>query len=152
MTGRTAGPLAAWWRICRACGATFPLFASGRSFSSWDLLHRPIHQKFVAVEGIDKIGDHSAYRVVGERKDGVDRLYFDTDSGLLLRAWTTFDTAIGETPQQTDYEDYQRRKRREDPLLGSRCKRPRVALEPTNGINPGERYCGRIKASNRSAA
>ena len=60
----------------------------------------------ITVDGIEKIGDHSAYRVVGERKEGVDRLYFDTDSGLLLRVWTTFNTALGEIPQQTDYDDY----------------------------------------------
>jgi photosynthetic reaction center cytochrome c subunit len=80
------------------------------AFREWAELFPALHftgqYTKITVEGIDKIGDHSAYRVVGERKDSVDRLYFDTDSGLLLRTWTTFDTALGEVPQQTDYEDY----------------------------------------------
>jgi len=80
------------------------------AFREWAELFPALHftdrYSKITVEGIDKIGDHSAYRIVGKREGGVDRLYFDTDSGLLLRAWTTFDTALGEIPQQTDYDDY----------------------------------------------
>jgi hypothetical protein len=80
------------------------------AFREWAELFPALHltdqYSKITVEGMDKIGDRNAYRVVGERKGGVDRLYFDTDSGLLLRVWTTFDTALGEIPQQTDYNDY----------------------------------------------
>lgn len=69
-------------------------------------LHFTAQYSKIEVNGIEKIGDHTAYRVVGKRDGGFDRLYFDTDTGLLLRAWTTFDTALGEIPQQTDYSDY----------------------------------------------
>jgi len=40
---------------------------------------------------MEKIDGHDAYRVVGLRPDGsaVDRLYFDAQTGLLLRSYTT---------------------------------------------------------------
>ena len=77
------------------------------AFREWAELFPALHftaqYSKIDVNGIEKIGDHDAYRVIGKREGGFDRLYFDTDSGLLLRAWTTFNTALGEIPQQTDY-------------------------------------------------
>jgi|SRR5580704_2317668 photosynthetic reaction center cytochrome c subunit len=61
----------------------------------------------VMVSGIEKIGDHDAYRVFASRKEGgMERLYFDTQSGLLLRVDARIDSPLGSLPQETSYEDY----------------------------------------------
>src|SRR5262249_42331516 len=38
--------------------------------------------------------------------DAPERLYFDKESGLLLRKITSVATALGAYPYQTDYDDY----------------------------------------------
>jgi hypothetical protein len=61
----------------------------------------------VTLQGIQKVGDHDCYVVLGSpRNDSPERLFFDTQTGLLLRKVTTLPTAIGDTPTKTDYEDY----------------------------------------------
>jgi hypothetical protein len=62
----------------------------------------------VQIDALEKIGDRDAFRVVGLRTDGsgVDRLYFDAQSGLLLRSWTTMNSVLGSFPEETNYEDY----------------------------------------------
>jgi photosynthetic reaction center cytochrome c subunit len=63
----------------------------------------------VQVDAMEKIGDRDTYRVVGTRKDGfpvVDRLNFDTQTGLLVRTYTTMQSVIGSFPEDTFYEDY----------------------------------------------
>lgn len=62
----------------------------------------------VQVDASEKIGDRDAYRVVGTRLDGsaIDRLYFDAQSGLLLRSYTTMQSPIGSFPEETNYADY----------------------------------------------
>jgi len=55
----------------------------------------------------DRIGDRVAVVVVGttpEKKR--ERLFFDAESGLLLRRITYLETMIGVIPQQVDFEDY----------------------------------------------
>src|SRR5208337_52020 len=54
-----------------------------------------------------KIGDRNAYLVVGERtgKPPVE-LYFDPQTGLLLRLVRYGETALGRLPTQIDYADY----------------------------------------------
>jgi photosynthetic reaction center cytochrome c subunit len=71
------------------------------------LKFREAHNK-VLVDAKDKVGDHEVYRVVGTRKDGtaVDLLYFDQQTGLLLRSYTTIQTVLGGNPQVTYYDDY----------------------------------------------
>ncbi len=57
--------------------------------------------------GRDKVGDRDAYVVVAARNDtDVERLYFDVETGLLLRRMTFMRTMIGTIPQQFDFEDY----------------------------------------------
>jgi hypothetical protein len=57
--------------------------------------------------GQDKIGDRPVYIVGSQLSDKLQaRLYFDVETGLLLRVVTLNDTIIGRIPQQTDYEDY----------------------------------------------
>jgi photosynthetic reaction center cytochrome c subunit len=62
----------------------------------------------VQVDAMEKIGDRDAYRVVGTRPDGsaIDRLYFDVQTGLLLRSYTTMQSVLGSFPEETNYDDY----------------------------------------------
>jgi len=63
----------------------------------------------VQVDAMEKIGDRDTYRVVGTRKDGypvLDRINFDTQTGLLVRSYTTMQSVIGAFPEDTFYEDY----------------------------------------------
>src|SRR5579859_1449886 len=58
-------------------------------------------------DGTEKIGDREAYVVVGEREGKPPiRLYFDEQSGLLLRLLRFGETALGWLPTQIDYSDY----------------------------------------------
>lgn len=59
------------------------------------------------VQGREKIGDHDARVIVGQR-DGKTpiRLYFDEQTGLLVRLVRYGDTALGWLPTQIDYADY----------------------------------------------
>jgi hypothetical protein len=74
-------------------------------------LHLATHLKsmFTAlkVQGTEKIGESEAYRVVGER-DGKPpiQLYFDMQTGLLVRMVRFGETALGRLPVQIDYADY----------------------------------------------
>jgi photosynthetic reaction center cytochrome c subunit len=71
------------------------------------LKFREDHTK-VQVDAMEKIDGHDAYRVVGVRPDGsaVDRVYFDAQTGLLLRSYTTMQSVIGAFPEETNYDDY----------------------------------------------
>ena len=74
-------------------------------------LHLATHLKQMFSElktdGPEKIGEHDAYEVVG-RRDGKPpiELYFDAQSGLLLRMVRFGETALGRLPTQIDYADY----------------------------------------------
>ena len=58
-------------------------------------------------QGAEKIGDHDTYLVVARRADKPPlRLYFDQQSGLLLRLVRYAETALGRMPTQIDYADY----------------------------------------------
>ncbi|MFZ0298782.1 MAG: c-type cytochrome [Candidatus Sulfotelmatobacter sp.] len=61
----------------------------------------------VQVRGTEKIGERDAYLVIGHR-DGKTplRLYFDEQSGLLVRLVRYGDTPLGLLPTQIDYADY----------------------------------------------
>src|SRR5215469_12433943 len=59
------------------------------------------------VEGTEKIDDHRTRVVVGQREDKTPiRLYFDEQSGLLVRLVRFGETALGWLPTQIDYADY----------------------------------------------
>jgi hypothetical protein len=63
----------------------------------------------VQVDAMEKIGDREVYRVVGTRKEGMavlDRVYFDAQTGLLARSYTTMQSVLGGFPEETFYEDY----------------------------------------------
>ncbi len=55
----------------------------------------------------DKIGDHEAIQVIGIREGRPPlRLFFDKQSGLLLRMVRYAETPLGRNPTQIDYADY----------------------------------------------
>ncbi len=59
------------------------------------------------VQGREKIGDHDTRVVEGQRAGKTPiRLYFDEQSGLLVRLVRYGDTALGWLPTQIDYADY----------------------------------------------
>jgi hypothetical protein len=61
----------------------------------------------MTVRGIEKVNDRDAYLVVGvPQGDKPESLYFDTQTGLLLRKQTVLPTPIGDSPYQVDFEDY----------------------------------------------
>jgi photosynthetic reaction center cytochrome c subunit len=67
---------------------------------------KTLYQKFTVVPG-EKIDGHDTYLVFG-RNEGQPplRLYFDQQSGLLLRLVRYAETALGRMPTQIDYADY----------------------------------------------
>lgn len=57
--------------------------------------------------GRRQVGDHEAYVLRGKAPDGrAERLYFDTQTGLLLRKQFVMETMLVPIPEQIDYEDY----------------------------------------------
>ena len=74
-------------------------------------LHLATHLKpmftEMRVRGTEKVGDHEAYVVVGRRESKPPiHLYFDEQSGLLVRLLRFGETALGQMPTQIDYADY----------------------------------------------
>lgn len=74
-------------------------------------LHLATHLKGMFTEmrlqGTEKVGDQEAYVVAGQRQGKTPIiLYFDKQSGLLLRLIRYGDTALGWLPTQIDYADY----------------------------------------------
>ena len=73
--------------------------------------YQPIRLKDIysklAVTTRTTIGDHEAYVVEASLSSGgSEKLYFDAQSGLLLRRYTESNTVLGHLPLQIDYEDY----------------------------------------------
>jgi len=61
----------------------------------------------MSVSGIERVNGHDVYVVVGvPQGDAAERLYFDTQSGLLLRKQTVLPTPVGNSPFQVDFDDY----------------------------------------------
>jgi len=59
------------------------------------------------VRGVARVNDHDAYVVIARPQgDMAERLYFDVQTGLLLRKWSTLPTPAGNAPFQVDYADY----------------------------------------------
>jgi hypothetical protein len=59
------------------------------------------------VTAVQKVNDHDAYAVVGTLPDdSSETLYFDTQTGLLLRKITSLPTVVGRSPFEVEYDDY----------------------------------------------
>lgn len=74
-------------------------------------LHFPAHLKGMFSEaqarGTEKIGDHDTFYVMGRREGKTPlKLYFDVQSGLLVRLVRYGETPLGRMPTQIDYADY----------------------------------------------
>ncbi|HVR26171.1 MAG TPA: c-type cytochrome [Candidatus Polarisedimenticolia bacterium] len=74
-------------------------------------LHFPAHLKAifseVKVRGKETLGGRDAYVVIGQREGKTPlRLYFDEQSGLLVRLVRLGETPLGQLPTQVDYADY----------------------------------------------
>ena len=74
-------------------------------------LHLSTHLKpmfsEMRVRGMEKVGDHEAYVVVGQREGKPPiQLFFDEQSGLLVRLVRFGETALGQLTTQIDYADY----------------------------------------------
>ena len=74
-------------------------------------LHLATHLKGMftgtRLRGTEKVGDQEAYVLTGEREGKPPIiLYFDKQSGLLVRLVRYGDTALGLLPTQIDYADY----------------------------------------------
>ena len=53
------------------------------------------------------MNNRDAYVVIGlPRGDTPERLYFDVQTGLLLRRQTVLSTPVGNSPMNVDYEQY----------------------------------------------
>jgi hypothetical protein len=75
-------------------------------------LQFPAHLKAMVseakVRGMERIGDHDTYLVLGQREGKTPlELYFDEKSGLLVRLVRYGETPLGRLPTQIDYDDYQ---------------------------------------------
>ena len=52
------------------------------------------------------VGERETYVVSAVTSDGGEKLFFDAQTGLLVRRYLEFKTVLGPTPVQVDYEDY----------------------------------------------
>jgi hypothetical protein len=67
---------------------------------------RKIYSK-LTVTGIERVNEHDTYVLVAERENGApDKMYFDVQSGLLVRSVNQRYTPDGLTEFQADVEDY----------------------------------------------
>jgi hypothetical protein len=62
----------------------------------------------LSVLGRATVGEREAYVVEAAPADGgaPEKLYFDAQTGLLVRKYSEAKTVLGPFPTQTDYEDY----------------------------------------------
>lgn len=73
-------------------------------YSDWKLKEQFARMRVV---GKEKINNREAYVVAGRTVDNrIERLYFDAQTGLLLRRVAYTETMVGMIPEATDYEDY----------------------------------------------
>lgn len=78
-----------------------------RGAEVYDLIKVRLPLPKARVAGRDKIGDREVYVVESKPADGItENLYFETQTGLLLRKLKLTDTVLLPIPEQTDFEDY----------------------------------------------
>jgi hypothetical protein len=65
--------------------------------------------KAMSVEGRERLDTREFYVVLGTRQDNqIERLYFDVQSGLLVRRYSETPTYFGTISTGTDYDDYRK--------------------------------------------
>ncbi|PYR64150.1 MAG: c-type cytochrome [Acidobacteria bacterium] len=78
-----------------------------RAASLYEPLTLKEQYQTMRVDGMARVNGHDAYLVIGAPATGTpERLYFDEQTGLLLRKWSYVETAPGRVPFQVDFEDY----------------------------------------------
>lgn len=73
------------------------------------LRHIRLKEQFTSMRwrGLQSIGDRTTYVVIGTTADNrQERLFFDTQTGLLLRRISYMSTLLALIPEQIDFEDY----------------------------------------------
>jgi hypothetical protein len=65
------------------------------------------HYRSMTVRGIETVNGHQAYLVIGTSEgDTPERLYFDTQTGLLLRRSFYLQVASGPSPFEMNFDNY----------------------------------------------
>jgi photosynthetic reaction center cytochrome c subunit len=65
--------------------------------------------KTMSVVGRDRVGNREFYVIEGTRPDGqVERLFFDVESGLLVRRYWETPTYFGQLPNSSDFDSYRK--------------------------------------------
>ncbi len=78
-----------------------------RDADLYQSLHLKDEYPQIKVVRMEKVNGRDAYLVEGTPKGDVpERLYFDTQTGLLLRKETVIPTLAGNAPFEVDYDDY----------------------------------------------
>jgi len=100
----------AWAQNMAGVVAALPEPDQGRARKAADL-YEPLNLKNeyarMEVRSIEKVNGRDAYVVVGYPQDDVpERLFFDTQSGLLLARKTAIPTLLGDNPVEVYYSDY----------------------------------------------
>lgn len=83
------------------------LAQAARNADFYGELHLREQYPEMAVAGREKVGERDAYVIVSrvsEKK--IERLYFDAQTGLLLRVAATTETPLARLPEETVFEDY----------------------------------------------
>jgi hypothetical protein len=84
-----------------------PLSRVKRTADFYETLNLKQAYPRMITRGTAKVRDRDAYLIVGYPEgDLPEQLFFDTQTGLLLRKGTATATALGEYALQTDYDDY----------------------------------------------
>lgn len=100
----------AWGRNAGGVVSDRPSVDQQRAKRGADMLgNLGLGQEYTRMEvvGREPIEGRDAYRVIGYPEgDSPEQLYFDANSGLLLRRATSLPTPLGDTPFQVDYADY----------------------------------------------
>ena len=78
-----------------------------RSADFYEPLNLKMEYSKLKTEGTQKVNNRDAYVVIGSpADDSPERLYFDKETGVLLRKLTVVSTPFGDMPVQVDYADY----------------------------------------------
>ena len=75
----------------------------------WDELFKVVKVKQspgMRLGGVQKVGDRDAYLVEQATDTRIERFYFDSQTGLLLRKITISPTVLMPIPEQIDFENY----------------------------------------------
>jgi photosynthetic reaction center cytochrome c subunit len=78
-----------------------------RSADIYESLNLRNEYSQITVDRIEKVNGHDAYMLTGiPAGDLAERLYFDTQSGLLLRKESVIPSVAGDGPFEVDYDEY----------------------------------------------